>query len=149
MNNYLQAPDLIVTSVAILNRGAIGKPGNVQVVIQNVGNGPVTEEFWVDLYLNPHTVPTAVNQTWEMVGTQGAAWGILADALPLNPGESLTLTVTSPYFVSSSSQISWPLAATAQIYVQVDSNNPGSAYGAVREYHEINGDPYNNIFGPN
>lgn len=150
MHNYMVAPDLIVESVTVLDAGrSAASPGDVQIVIKNVGNGVVTEEFWVDLYINPHTVPTAVNQTWNLVGTQGAAWGVRADALPLYPGESLTLTLSSPYFAADSSQISWPIAANAQLYAQVDSSNPGSSYGAVREGHEINGEPYNNVYAPN
>ncbi|MBK7894040.1 MAG: Ig-like domain-containing protein [Candidatus Promineifilaceae bacterium] len=149
-HNYFTAPDLIVQSVTVLDAGrSAASPGNVQIVIKNVGNAAVTEEFWVDLYVNPQTVPTAVNQTWNLVGAQGAAWGVLANALPLYPGESLTLTLSSPYYDDANSHILWPLAANAQLYAQVDSTNPGSSSGAVREYHEINGDPYNNIFAPN
>ncbi len=148
-NNYFTAPDLVVESLTVLDVGAAATPGDVQIVIKNVGNTAVTEEFWVDLYINPHTVPTAVNQTWNLVGTQGAAWGVLADALPLNPGESLTLRLSSPYYDDANSQINWPLAVGAQLYVQVDSSNPGHHEGAIRETHEINGDPYNNVYGPN
>ena len=118
-------------------------------MIKNIGNATVTDEFWVDLYIDPHTEPTAVNQTWETVGPQGAAWGVLADTLPLYPGESLTLTLSSPYYVPVSSHITWPLATNAQLFAQVDSSNPGSSSGAVRESHEITDDSYNNIFGPN
>lgn len=107
-DHYFTAPDLIVESVTVLDLGrSAASPGDVQIVIKNVGNGAVTEEFWVDLYINPHTVPTAVNQTWNLVGAEGAAWGVLVDALPLNPGESLTLTFSSPYFVANSSQVNW------------------------------------------
>ncbi|MCA9917899.1 MAG: tandem-95 repeat protein [Anaerolineales bacterium] len=149
-NNYVTAPDLIVQSITVLAAGrSVASPGDVQIVIKNVGNGAVTEEFWVDLYIDPHTVPTAVNQTWNLVGTQGAAWGVSFAALPLNPGDTLTLTLDSAYYVASSSQISWPLAANAQLYAQVDSSNPGSSVGAIREYHEINGGAYNNVYGPN
>ncbi|MEZ4592421.1 MAG: Ig-like domain-containing protein [Chloroflexota bacterium] len=150
VNNYFTAPDLIVASLTVLDAGhSAASPGDVQIVIKNVGNAAVTEEFWVDFYVNPQMVPTAVNQTWNLVGSQGAAWGILADALPLYPGESLTLTLSSPYYDAANSHILWPLAANAQLYAQVDSTNPGSSYGAVREGHEINGEPYNNVYAPN
>lgn len=64
----------------------------IQVVIQNQGDSPVPvnveNEFWVDVYLNPHPAPTAVNQTWPYLGTQGLVWGVTVDALPaLVPGE--------------------------------------------------------------
>ena len=39
----------------------------------------------------------------------------------------------------------WPLAAGTAIYVQVDSANANTAYGAVLENHEILGESYNNI----
>jgi CSLREA domain-containing protein len=144
LNNFVQAPDLVVESLTVLPSGATGE---VQVVIKNIGNAPVMEEFWVDVYINPQTVPTAVNQTWEMLGSQGLAWGVLANALPLNPGETLILTISSPYFVANASRIIWPLPAGSQLYAQVDSNNPGSNTGAILELHEINGAPYNNIYG--
>lgn len=145
-NNFAQLPDLVVESITVLATGnAQGKAGNVQVVIKNVGTAAVTSEFWVDLYITPQTAPTAVNQTWQMVGTQGVAWGITASALPLDPGESLTLTLASPYFSASDSRIVWPLAQNSQLYAQVDSSNPGSSSGAVLELHEAEGSPYNNI----
>ena len=145
LNNFAQAPDLVVESLKVLPSGA---SGDVQVVIKNIGNAPVTQEFWVDVYINPQTAPTAVNQTWEMLGSQGLAWGVLANALPLNPGETLTLTMSSPYFVAKASYIVWPLPAGSQLYAQVDSNNPGSNTGAILELHELNGAAYNNIYGP-
>lgn len=148
MNDFVQAPDLIVESVTVLENGAPGTAGDVEVVIKNVGNGSVTDEFWVDLYVDPHTPPTAVNQTWEMLGDQGLVWGVLADALPLAPGETLTLTLAGPYYAGSFSHVDWPLGVTTQIYVQVDSNNTATGTGAVLEIHEITGAPYNNISGP-
>ena len=35
-----------------------------------------------------------------------------------------------------------------QVYVQVDSANANTTYGAVNEIHELRGEAYNNIFGP-
>lgn len=148
VNNVVRAPDLVVASASVLSTGSATTAGDIEVVIRNDGNAPALDEFWVDLYVDPHTPPTAVNQTWQMMGDQGAAWGILADALPLNPGESLTLTLSSPYFVAAQSHVVWPLAAGVPFYVQVDSNNPGAPTGAVVETHEVTGAPYNNIFGP-
>jgi hypothetical protein len=146
-NNYVNAPDLVVESLTVLSAGgAGGTAGDVQLVIKNVGTGPVTDEFWVDVYVNPHTPPTAVNQTWEMLGEQGLVWGVAADAFPLNPGEALTLTLSSPYYTPSFSHVAWPLAATVPIYAQVDSNDVSTNTGAVLEIHEITGAPYNNIF---
>ena len=146
MNNFVQAPDLVVESITILSSGgAGGTAGDIQVVIANVGNGAVTDEFWVDLYINPQMAPTGVNQTWELLGKQGAVWGITSAALPLLPGERLTLTLSSPYALPGQSNIMWPLPLNIPIYVQVDSANAGFPNGAVRELHEIRGEPYNNI----
>lgn len=124
---------------------------DIQVVIQNQGDlaAPVNSEFWVDVYINPSPAPTAVNQTWRLLGTQGLVWGVTADALPaLTPGVMLTLTTNGPYFCPSESQINWPLPAGTVIYVQVDPANVNTTYGAVREAHEILGGPYNTILGP-
>lgn len=148
MRNYVQAPDLIVESVTVLDGGATGVAGDVEVVIKNVGNGAVTDEFWVDLYVDPHTPPTAVNQTWEMLGDEGLVWGVLADALPLYPGDSLTLTLAGPYFAADFSHVHWPLPADVPIYAQVDSSDTATTTGAVLEMHELSGAPYNNISGP-
>jgi len=146
MHNFVQAPDLVVESLTVLSPGgADGAAGDIQVVIANVGNGAVTDEFWVDLYIDPQTAPTGVNQTWQMSGKQGAVWGVTSSALPLLPGESLTLTLSSPYIVPEQSSIAWPLPSNIPIYVQVDSANTGSPDGAVRELHEIRGEPYNNV----
>jgi hypothetical protein len=115
------------------------------VVVENRGNAPATDDFWVDVYVDPDTVPTSVNQTWEMVGDQGLVWGVEAD---LAAGEVLTLTVGDEYYSDEYSNISWPLAVGTPIYAQVDSANAETDYGAVLEDHEITGEPYDNVAGP-
>jgi hypothetical protein len=144
--NYAGAPDLIVQSVVITSAGA-------QVVIKNQGPVAVTtvysNEFWVDLYVNPNPPPTGVNQTRETLGCQGLVWGVTESALPwLGPGGLLTLTLDSIYYRPDLSDITWPLTTGVPIYVQVDSANTLTNYGAVLENHEITGLPYNNILGP-
>ena len=146
LRNYVNAPDLVVESLTILSAGeAGGAAGDVQLVIKNVGTGPVTDEFWVDVYVNPQTPPTAVNQTWLMLGDQGLVWGVAMDALPMYPGEALTLTLRSPYYAASASHVDWPLTADTPIFAHVDSNDVATTTGAVLEIHEITGAPYNNI----
>jgi PKD repeat protein len=143
-NDYAWAPDLVVERIVV-------STDTVQVVILNQGPVSVVDEFWVDVYLNPATPPTAVNQTWQHVGDYGIVWGVTVDALPLNPGESLTLTVTSSggaYYHAGLSNVSWPLAVGTPVYAQVDSAHSFTAYGGVVENHEIVGGPYNNISGP-
>jgi len=107
----------------------------------------------VDVYVDPVTPPTAVNQTWQYLCTQGLVWGITADALPLAPGDVLTLTAAAtggpyPYFRPDVSAVTWPLPVGTVLYAQVDSANEATTYGAVLETHEIVGGTYNNITGP-
>lgn len=137
------APDLVVERLA-----ATG--GNVTVVLRNVGDAPVYvgEAFWVDVYVNPATPPTQVNQIWTDLGPEGLVWGVTAPALPLAPGQAVTLTVGDGYFYPEYSYVAWPLPAGTPVYAQVDSYNPATTYGAVQEGHEIVGAPYNNISGP-
>jgi hypothetical protein len=109
----------------------------------------VVEEFWVDVYIDPHTPPTVVNQTWDQLGSQGLVWAVLSDALPnLVPGGTITLSVGDAYYQAEYSQVSWPLPVGTDVYAQVDSLNLDTTYGAVEETHEIVGERYNNIVGP-
>jgi len=138
---YTAAPDLVVTHV-------VATSNDVQVVIANQGNTPVTADFWVDAYINPDPVPTAVNQIWNDLADEGLVWGVTAGALPLAPGDVLTLTVGDAYYVADYSLVTWPLAAGTPVYAQVDSAAVGTTYGAVLESHEIRGEAYNNVAGP-
>ncbi|MCK6624335.1 MAG: choice-of-anchor D domain-containing protein [Anaerolineae bacterium] len=131
--------DLVVDN---LNVGGDG----VSVTIKNIGNTPVVDAFWVDVYLNPATPPTHVNQRWNDVGTQGLVWGVIGAALPLDPDETLTLTINDTYYSARRSHFTTPLIIGSRIYAQVDSVNLLTNYGGVRESHEINHEPYNNIY---
>jgi hypothetical protein len=143
--NHVVAPDLVVESLVATSNG-------VTVTIKNVGNAPIEDlfanEFWVDVYVDPDTPPTAVNQTWEVVGDEGLAWGITVDALPLAPGDALTLTAGGPYLRLDESDVTWPLASGAPVYAQVDSAHVETAHGTVWETHELINGIYNNISGP-
>jgi hypothetical protein len=88
MRDYLEAPDLVVESVA-------ASPDNVQVVVSNQGNAATAEDFWVDAYVAPDPVPTAVNQLWPDLADEGIAWGVTER---LQPGEIITLTVDGAYY---------------------------------------------------
>jgi len=144
-HNYAVAPDLVVADLIIASDA-------ITVVIQNQGDAPVdsefVNEFWVDVYINPDTPPTRVNQTWWHLGSQGLVWGVILGALPLNPGDALTLTVGDTYYQVDESEVIWPLPAGTQVWAQVDSSNAETTYGAVLENHEITGGLYNNIRGP-
>jgi uncharacterized repeat protein (TIGR01451 family) len=147
MRNYASAPDLVVSSINVTSN-------TVQVVIKNQGPADVpvdvAHEFWVDLYVNPHPVPTAVNDIWnDGRSTQGAVWGVTVGALPaLRAGGSLTLTLRDAYYWPTLSNFPGGLPSGTPIYAQVDSAHTNSIYGAVLENHEITGLPYNNISGP-
>ena len=134
------APDLVVESLTATSDG-------VQVVVRNQGNAPAIDEFWVDVYVDPVRPPTRVNETWEQLGEQGLVWGVTAAALPLAPGEAITLTVNDAYFRAEYSHVDWPLPPGTPLYAQVDSAGD-RPHGGVLEDHEIRGEPYNNIAGP-
>ncbi len=141
--DYAFAPDLIVSSLVVTSTG-------VQVVIKNQGDAAVTQvisnEFWVDLYVNPNPPPTGVNQVWkDGRSAHGIVWGVTVTALPLAPGGTLTLTVGGSYYGSDLSDMAWPLPVGTVIYVQVDSANTQTNTGGVLENHEITGLAYNNI----
>lgn len=138
LRDYVTAPDLIVDEIR-------SNPNTVEVVIRNRGNAPVVDAFWVDLYVAPSPAPTAVNQLWEDFADQGLVWGVEGDALPLMPGDELTLRVGDAYFWGSYSHVEWPLALGTVLYAQVDSANANTTYGAVLEGHEIEGTFYNNL----
>ncbi len=149
------APDLVVDRVVVASDSApsewrLSEGVGVQVVIKNQGQVAVTADtpFWVDLYVNPHPVPTGANQTWDALCSEGMAWGVNGAALPLEPGEELALVHGDAYYRSDYSSFSGSFAAGVPIYVQVDSANAGTTHGAVLESHEIAGGAYNNISGP-
>ena len=133
-------PDLVVEQVTMAD-------GGLAVTLRNIGAAPVVEEFWVDVYIAPAAPPTAVNQTWDLLGGEGLVWGVTAAALPLAPGAQLTLAVGDAYYRADYSLATQPLAGRA-LYVQVDSYGDAGDYGAILEAHELDRGPYNNIFGP-
>jgi hypothetical protein len=134
-------PDLVVDRIVPTRTG-------IQVVIRNRGQAPVTDPFWVDVYIDPSSPPTQVNQIWPMLAQQGLVWAVTAPALPLPAGGTLTLSVGDQYYRPSLSVFSGTLAAGTPIYAQVDSANTNTTYGAVLENHEQAGGAYNNISGP-
>jgi hypothetical protein len=137
---HVFAPDLVVEDL-------VATRNNVQVVIKNQGNAPVTDEFWVDVYIDPNPVPTAVNQTWGDLGNWGLVWGVTEQALPLQPGDVLTLAKGDEYYWAGLSSFPDKLEGGTPVYAQVDSANVATSYGAVLEIHEVIGEPYNNISG--
>jgi uncharacterized repeat protein (TIGR01451 family) len=140
--NHVPASDPVVASIT-----ATGN--DIQVVIKNQGATPVKDEFWVDVYIDPHPVPTGVNQVWyDGRSTYGLVWGVTEPALSLlAPGGVLTLTLGDAYYWPKYSNLPEVLPAGTPVYVQIDAANLDTAYGAVLELHEITGRDYNNIEG--
>ena len=140
-NEFLQAPDLVVLDAYF---GA-----TVEITIQNQGNAMVQDDFWVDLYVDPSPPPAAVNQVWSSLAEQGMVWGITG---MLEAGEMLTLTYSAEpgapnlYYQPEMSRLSETIPPGTPIYIQVDSANTTTDFGAVLERHEIEGTAYNNIF---
>ncbi|MDX1522783.1 MAG: hypothetical protein R3264_14235 [Anaerolineae bacterium] len=129
-------PDLIVESITATNQ-------SITVVIKNQGEGPVNDAFWVDVYINPDSIPDKVNQHWHHLGEKGAVWGVTA--LPLAPGETRTLTIGDSAYHPELSNFVPPLSKGSLVYAQVDSVNLETDYGGVLEGHEVDGGIYNNI----
>jgi hypothetical protein len=127
----------------------------VQVVIQNRGDGPAVDEFWIDFYVNPIPPPTAVNQVWyDGRSAQGIVWAITnqldptSQPLPLLPGELFTVTFKDVHVDDYYTGFAFPLTAGTPVYAHVDSVNLLTNYGGVLEIHEARGGAYNNLFGP-
>ncbi|NJP05656.1 MAG: tandem-95 repeat protein [Chloroflexaceae bacterium] len=130
------APDLVAQvrlspDSASLNAG---DPVLVEVQVSNQGTAATESGFWVDLYLNP-TDDAAVNTRWDSICPvdmcHGIAWQV-ADTLA--PGESITLTSTPTSFAADHSiWFGWLPSGVTDMYVYVDSWQPGSATGSVDE----------------
>lgn len=136
LREYAATPDLVVREIHVF------ADGEIEVVIANVGDAPVQQEFWVDLYIDPEPVPTAVNQIWPDFSAAGLVWGV-RDVSTLSPGG--TLILSSLEAEEQWSNYAGSVNSGTVVAVQVDSANAGSAFGAVLEGHEMWALPYNNI----
>ncbi|MFN8456014.1 MAG: choice-of-anchor D domain-containing protein [Anaerolineae bacterium] len=130
-NNAASGPDLVVES---LKAGSNG----LTLVVRNLGNAPVSDAFWVDVYFNPSQTP-GLNKPWNTIASHGAVWGV--SGVTLAPGQSLNLSSGGAYYVVNESSPSFP--ANAQVYALVDSINHSTSYGNVQESNEAN-----NLTGP-
>ncbi|NTU84780.1 MAG: hypothetical protein HGA45_36355 [Chloroflexales bacterium] len=127
----LDLPDLVVSQIT-------SSGGALRVMITNQGSTDVTDPFWVEGYIAPSSSPDAVNQLWQTLGGRGIAWAITGSDLPLAPGDSLTLTLGDRSYRANYSRIGGMITAGTSLYVQVDSWNDATTYGAVLETHEQN-----------
>ncbi len=132
-------PDLIVRQI-------FPTSNDIQVVIENVGEAPVTDDFWVDAYVDPDPVPAGPNDVWyDGRCEEGLVWGVTASEAPMAVGAVITLTVEGQYYSEGLSEFSGGLAVGTEVWAQVDAANTESDYGGVLEMHEARGETYNNL----
>lgn len=134
-------PDLVIENVNF-------DEFNIQFDVVNVGRSAIYDSFWIDGYINPDRPPAGVNDTHELIAPEGMVWAIDSQDLPLQPGERISLNLTSPQFDEDRSDYSYPFDSQTIFYLQVDSANEGGTFGGVFESHEAEGGEYNNIVGP-
>ena len=134
-------PDLVGSFTITPNKKTFAAGERVQITATITNTGAVAAEpFWVDLYINPSTPPTAAGVRWNDVcglkPCQGIAWAV-KDGLA--PGQSITLTSTAQsYDPAQTIWHGWFANGTKDLYLYVDSWNPGVATGAVLEGNESN-----------
>lgn len=110
----------------------------VTVTVTNTGPG-VARPFWVELYINPRERPTGPNQRWPELcrTTDASCFGIVWEfAEGLRPGESRSLDASID---NNGPQTVWPgcfAAGTRELYLSIDSWDPGVPYGRVQELSE-------------
>jgi hypothetical protein len=139
VNDGISGPDLMIANVFVY-------VNDVEIVIKNIGNQPVVDGFWVDLYINPSPIPTATNQTWDLLSDQGLVWGV-EEVSSLEPGGTLILNLQHPSYRPDYSYFDGGFSVSDFIYIQVDSY-ADTTYGGVLEIDELTGNLYNNIAGP-
>jgi len=133
-------PDLVASFSLSTSAVEADKPVVVTVTIANQGNVPAGQ-FWVDFYINPTTPPTAANQPWDKSCggrrcEEGIAWYV--DRV-LAPGERITLTSTpGSYYAQNTAWNGSFNTGLLNLYLYVDSWNPGTPTGAVHESNETN-----------
>jgi uncharacterized repeat protein (TIGR01451 family) len=133
------APDLVASISISPNKRtfAAGEPVVVSVTVTNQGSA-AAEPFWVDLYINPSSPPTAANQIWNtrcgLTPCFGLVWQVPGG---LAPGQSITLTSQS-LPAGYSIWPGWFAAGTTDLYAYADSFSPGVVEGAVAESDEAN-----------
>ena len=135
-------PDLVVSSIRVdpdKMSFTAGEEVQITITIENQGTG-FASPFWVDLYLNPDEIPVSANVPWQETCTLDPCYGLVWSTTEgLAPGESMTLTSTTGSIANDYSR--WPgffVAGTTDIYVYIDSWNPGVVDGAVAESNETN-----------
>ncbi|HMQ50697.1 MAG TPA: hypothetical protein PKD98_01275 [Anaerolineae bacterium] len=154
-NTYYIAPEYNVYLPILFKPGGctvdlritdLSVAGNVvSVEVENAGSCPTDSGFWVDLYADPQTLPSALvgvtaDRRWRspaVNASHGMAWEVPVIAT----GQTITLKSDgSSGFIPT--DVSWPPVSGATIYAFVDSfdnNDPDNAtYVEIRESNEAN-----------
>jgi hypothetical protein len=133
-------PDLVGSFSLSTKTISANQPVVISVTITNQGK-VAASQFWVDFYINPLYPPTAPNQPWDKRCGQrrcssGIAWYVTQT---LAPGQSITLTSTpDSYYAKNTDWHGSFDTSRLNLYLYVDSWNPGEATGAVLESNETN-----------
>jgi len=128
IGKFTYMPDLIVT-------GLTATASQVRVTIQNVGNAPTVNDFWVDVSFDPRVQPPRINQPWPTIASHGVVWGVTRS---LSAGESLELVTGGDYYFGPPDSSAPPYPVGASVWAYVDSVNFATTWGAVQESDEGN-----------
>jgi len=137
--DFAYLPDLVIDDFVV-------NSNQVTITIRNVGVVAVTDDFWVQISINPATPPTDVNQQWNGLGnsqggeTQGAFWGVVSPGVPVARDATLTLNLNDIYYYTGApaNNVPSPIPAGATVYAQIDAINFSTTYGNVLEIDESN-----------
>jgi hypothetical protein len=130
-------PDLVVESiVAGPQQDLAGSPIGITVTIRNDGAADAVNGFWVELFVDPHDIPT-VNSV-VLPQRQGALWYV--SDLSASTAMSLTLEGVDHRYSNLDGRFS---SGRHQLYAIVDAYNTHGNAGLVAEEDESN-----NVLGP-
>jgi uncharacterized repeat protein (TIGR01451 family)/fimbrial isopeptide formation D2 family protein len=137
-------PNLIVQDIQIgPNPPTVGEATRITVTLHNAGTGAISDDFWVDLYVDPTAVPT-VDVLWNDIAPFGKAWFIHQD---IAGGEDLIIHTDQPDDPADPDSVysNWPGWFVSPgdhiLYVQADAF--GLPAGAIAETDETD-----NVYGP-
>jgi hypothetical protein len=133
------SPDLVGSIALVPNTTQFeaGEAVRIDVTITNIGNAPSTPA-WVDLYINPSATP-APSTPWNAVCGLQPCFGLVWIVPALAPGQRVTLSSSAgSYAQRYSIWPGWFASGTTDLYLYVDSWNPGVSDGAIFESDESN-----------
>jgi hypothetical protein len=136
--------NLVVESITVdPPTPAVGQSTRIYVTLRNLGTSAITDDFWVDLYVDPVTTPS-INVLWNEIAPFGKAWVVRDD---IAGGATLVIHSDQPDDPLNPDDVysNWPgwfvSAGEHTLYAQVDSY--GLDYGLILEDDEAD-----NVTGP-